>query len=354
MGRTSEQVAVEELVEVIAGLDLGIETRTDPGAALVLLGVAGPTSVRVKQLATTGPADARRVTEEASRIGSDPDALWVLVADQISPGARRILNSAGWGWLDRRGHFRLQGRGIHIDTDVAPLRDDVDARPSRQVLDTVAGIDTAAGLLAFADEAHVTIRAVAELTGRSVGATHQALHGLRDEGLVDRRWRPLHRELFWELSKRWAPKRVPLGGRPRPGDHQRTSQLLLGLDDIAGEEGWALTESIAGNLYGAPAPVRGDDPPDFYVPDQRAVRVARQLYGDAQAYSSRQATIAIAPVRWVCSRRVDPAELGAAPAWSEFGLAHPLFVALDLSIDAGRGAEILGSWSPPAPYRRVW
>ena len=353
MVRTSEQAAVEDLAEVISDLHLGIATRTEVGSDLVLLG-ASLTHVQVKHPATTAPADARRVVEEAQRVQARPDARWVLVADHITPGARRILNEAGWGWLDRRGHFRLHGNGIYIDTDITPLRDEVDARPARQVLDTVAGMDTAAGLLALPDDERLTIRAVAGLTGRSVGATHQALHGLRDEGLVDLRWRPLHQELFWELSKRWAPRRVPLAGRPLPGDHQRTSQLLLGLDDIAGEEGWALTESIAANVYGARAPVRGDDPPDFYVPDQRAVRVARQLYGDAETYTSRRATIAIAPVGWVCKRRVDPTAVGTGPTWSEFGLANPLFVALDLSIDAGRGAEILDAWTPPPPYRRVW
>jgi hypothetical protein len=341
-------------MEVIEGLQIGIQARGEPGVDLVLLGVGPPTYIEIKQLATTGPADARRVVEEGQRSQVITDAQWVLVADHITPGARRILNEAGWGWLDRRGHFRLHGPGIHIDTDVAPLLDAVDARPARQALDTAAGVDTAAGLLALPDDERLTIRAVAELTGRSVGATHHALHGLLAEGLVDRRWRPLHRELFWELSKRWAPKRVPLAGRPHPGDHKRTGQLLLGLDDIAGQEGWALTESLAANLYGASAPVRGDDPPDFYVPDQRAVRVARQLYGDADTYTSRRATIAIAPVGWVCTRRVDPVEVGAGSAWSEFGLANPLFVALDLSIDAGRGAEILDAWTPPPPYRRVW
>lgn len=341
-------------MEVITDLQIGIETRADRAVDLVLLGTASPTYIQVKRLSTTGPADARRVITEAQRVQVHPDALWILVANQITPGARHILNEAGWGWLDRRGHFRLHGHGIHIDTDIKPLLDEVDARPARQVLDTEAGIDTAAGLLALPDDERVTIRAAAEFTGRSVGATHQALHGLRNEGLVDRQWRPLHRELFWEVSNRWTPKRVPLAGRPQPGDHHRTSQLLLGLDDIAGEEGWAVTESIAANLYGAPAPVRGDDPPDFYVPDQRAVRVARQLYGDAATYTSRRATIAIAPVGWVCARRVDPISVGAASTWSEFGLANPLVVALDLSTDAGRGAEILDSWTPPHPYRRVW
>jgi hypothetical protein len=35
-------------------------------------------------------------------------------------------------------------------------------------------------------------------------------------------------------------------------------------------------------------------------------------------------------------------------------LAHPLFVALDLAADPGRGREILDGWTPPADVARVW
>lgn len=43
------------------------------------------------------------------------------------------------------------------------------------------------------------------------------------------------------------------------------------------------------------------------------------------------------------SRRCD--------AWP---VVHPLFVALDLSLDRARGVEILRDWTPPAPFERVW
>ena len=48
---------------------------------------------------------------------------------------------------------------------------------------------------------------------------------------------------------------------------------------------------LAANAYGATAVVRGNHPPDFYVPDERAVRVARQLLGDPTTPDRRAATV---------------------------------------------------------------
>jgi len=40
----------------------------------------------------------------------------LLVADRISIPARDVLSSSGIGWSDRRGHIRLRGRGLLIDS----------------------------------------------------------------------------------------------------------------------------------------------------------------------------------------------------------------------------------------------
>lgn len=52
----------------------------------------------------------------------------------------------------------------------------------------------------------------------------------------------------------------------------------------------------------------------------------------------------------ICSRRVD------ATGWANeiWPLAQPLFVALDLAQDPGRGREILADWTPPEQWHRVW
>jgi hypothetical protein len=127
----------------------------------------------------------------------------------------------------------------------------------------------------------------------------------------------------------------------------------LGFDDIEDAEGWALCDTIAANAYGAAAVVGGAYPPDFYVPSERIVRVARQLYGDA-TYASREATVALPPVAWACQRRVDTTRVESAHPRAEWPAVHPVFVALDLAVDRSRGREILEGWSPQEPFRRVW
>ena len=43
---------------------------------------------------------------------------------------------------------------------------------------------------------------------------------------------------------------------------------------------------------------------------------------------------------------------GAMP--EHWPLANPLFVALDLARDPGRGRQILDGWQPPRPWRKIW
>jgi hypothetical protein len=120
------------------------------------------------------------------------------------------------------------------------------------------------------------------------------------------------------------------------------------LTDIATSTGWALTDTMAAAAYGAPVSARSDHPPDFYVPDQTTRRRALHLLGPAPSHESRAATIRVAPFALICARRIDcPNE-----TWP---LARPLFVALDLAADPGRGREILDGWSPPPEAgQRVW
>jgi len=141
---------------------------------------------------------------------------------------------------------------------------------------------------------------------------------------------------------------------PQPADVARTDQLELGLEDVERTEGWALCDTIAANAYGAFAVVRGDFPPDFYVPSERIVRVARRLYDDAITPASHGATVAVPPVAWACRRRVDSASLGGDRPRTPWPVVHPLFAALDLAVDPSRGREILDGWTPPEPFRRVW
>ena len=318
------------------GDDADLAVRLADGATLL---------VDVKPLVAPSPPEVASLTAR-----HQPAHYPVLVADRLAPASRRELNEAGWGWLDRRGHLRLRTGGLIVDTEVPGVEPSGDR--SRPILETDVGRDVACALLASPDE-RLSVRRTVAITGRSLAAVHAALTRLRDAGLIDGSGKPLTPDLFWEVSPRWRPSRIALGRCPQPADASRTDQLGLGLDDVEDTEGWAVCDTVAANGYGAGAVVAGSYPPDFYVPTERTVRVARQLYGDA-TYENRQATVAIPPVAWACRRRVDTTRLERDHPWAHWPAVHPVFVALDLAVDASRGREILDGWSPPEPFRRVW
>lgn len=348
MKRTKEREATADLAAVLSALPFKLTVRAGARSDLVLVAPDGRrTEVEVKALGSPTPADVHRLARQKP----PADRVPVLVADRIVPRVRSQLSEAGWGWLDRRGHLYISTDGLLVDTDVAPLIER--STRVRPTLDTAVGLDVGVALLTQ-PHTRLSVRQLVAFTGRSLGAVHQALRGLGDEGLVQASGEPLNPELFWEAAARWRPDRIALGDVPGADDRRLVDQLGLATAPGVGATGWALTDTLAANAYGAAAVVRAGYPPDFYVPDERTIRVARLHLGEPVTPERRKATVALPPVGWVCGHRVD---LGAVvsrrrrPAWPA---AHPVVVALDLSTDAGRGREILDAWSPPEQFERVW
>lgn len=351
MERTQEH-AVADLIDSLASLRRPVHARRQDrqGVDLLLTSADGSEiAIEVTALSRVTPEDADRIVRQHH----EANGIRLVVADQVTPAARDLLAGAGWGWLDRRGHLSLAAPAILIDTDVPPILETA-GRPVTPALDTSVGLDVGVALLVSPDRRR-SIRDLVDFTGRSLGAVHRAVNALTSEGLISRSsGLPLATELFWEAAGRWRPRRVALAGRPRALDAERTSQLDLGLEHIESSAGWAVADVAAANVFGALAPLPGDAPPDFYVPDDREVRVARSLYGDATRDVDRLATVAIPPVGWACRRRIDATALGRNHPLLEFGFVHPVVAALDLASDAGRGREILRDWTPPEPFIRVW
>ncbi|MEV4538881.1 helix-turn-helix domain-containing protein [Asanoa sp. NPDC049518] len=315
----------------------------DSGVDLILVNTAGGRiSVRIKRLSlAAGDGLAQRLDKWQ---GQDA-GIRVIVADRVTEQARQVLRAAGWGWLDLRGHLHLAGAGFFVDADVPKLGPlpDQSAPLAGRVSEEVAALM----LLRPAEPA--AVREIARTLGRSASTVSKAISDLRAAGLVDVRRKPAVPDLFWQLADRWKPIRVDLGRSPVLGTAGPVNDALrFGRDDVTGTPGWALTDSVAAAAYGAPIGIRADHPPDFYVPDQTVARRAMQLLGAAQIRESRAATIRVAPFPLVCNRRVEwPGE-----TWP---LAQPLFVALDLASDPGRGHEVLAGWTPPADAGpRVW
>jgi hypothetical protein len=352
MVRTPEQATaggVEAAADVKDALgSLGVDAVAGAGREpdlVVRLADGSTLAFEVKSLVAPSPSEVARLV---TRVRPMRDT--VLVADRLVPASRAALNEAGWGWFDRRGHLRLRAGSLIVDADVPGI--ETSSGRSRPVLETDVGLDVGCALLAYPED-RLSVRRTVDITGRSLAAVHAALTGLRAAGLADGSGKPATPDLFWEVAPRWRPRRIALGGSPQSSDATRTDQLGLGLDEIEDTEGWAACDTVAANAYGASAMVGGAFPPDFYVPTERIVRVARQVYGEA-TYDTRRATVAVPQTAWACRRRVDLAQLGLDLPSAEWPLVHPVFVALDLAVDPSRGREILDNWTPPEPFHRVW
>ena len=328
------------------GLDVR-PTKSSSTFALDIVSRTGAAVVVVINDASLVTADSAAGQLSRWSTNTAGDAVPMIIADRITSDGRKRLNEAGWSWLDLRGHLRLVGDGMFVDTDVPPLSA---PRPARQGLLGNVGIELAA-LLLLDPTSRIGVRAAAATLNRSPSSISEAFAALRAADLVDKDHLPAAQELFWELAERWQPVSEDVSAIPPPGRARDTSVLHLGLDEVESTEGWALSDTVAAAHYGAPVSMRADHPLDFYVPDQSTLRRATQLLGSATSPSTRAGRVRVAPVPLVCTRRVDTAAHGINESWP---LANPLFVALDLAQDPGRGREILDMWIPPEPWHRVW
>lgn len=340
----SEQVR-DEVVEALAAT--GLRARRSDSLHDLALDVDGRTAtLEIKRASVVSPAHVHALPEGA---GPDASAISLLVADRISEAARGLLVERGWSWLDLRGHVYVRAPGLFVHASFPPRGVVPKPRSAGRVWREVC--------FALLREPQATpgVRPLARALGLSPAAVSKTLAELREASLLDREDRPLVPEVFWALSERWEVKRVALQRAPQPQD----PDLELGLDGSqgtpgipTGTRGWALTDTVAAALYGAPVGVGSGWPEDFYVPDPIVLRRAVRELGQSSTWDDRGATAAVAPVRQVCLLRQEPPQ-HSAPG-THWLLADPLAVALDLSRDASRGVEVLRDWTPPSWAARVW
>jgi len=271
----------------------------------------------------------------------------IVVADRISAPARQTLRRAEQNFFDRRGHLRLVLPAIRIDVD---LPNENRSRLSNPVpLAGAVAKELALVCLSEPDHPH-GLRPTAQAIDRSPAAIHEAARGLKAVGLLTDANEAVFPELFWELAAAWHREPVAVARAPWP-DRKLADSLGLGLVDVEETVGWALTDTVAAGAWGAPVVVRGGYPPDFYVPDRGALHRAMAELGEAHDPEKRGATVAVAPVPFVCRSRVSRPPGSVSPV--EWPMASHVVVALDLAQDRARGREILEQWHPEA-VKRVW
>ncbi len=335
-----------EALVVDAFAQLRIDAQLLVGASGGVELVLGPdrvgTPIQMTYRALVTDDVAQRLLGESTSTGG----VLLVVGGRVTGAARKLLTTRRGGYYDLRGRLVLRTDRIVIDAEIEP----VEQRAERtQALSGTAGLEVAAALL-MDPERGTAVRELARELGRSPSTVSDILAALRRDGLIDRSNAVSGSALFWQLADRWRGPLTYLANMPNPGtDNDPLQPLGLNRFDVEHETGWALSDSVAAAAYGAPLAVGSGQIHDFFVPSQSIVRRAVTLLGAAASPAQARCTVRIAPVPVICSRRI---EVDANP--TEWPLAHPLFVALDLAQDLGRGREILDAWTPQGRWVRVW
>lgn len=287
----------------------------------------------------------------------------IIVANQLSAEAKDFLtevnaanDTSSWSWLDRRGELALNhsaATGVVHFTGTAPSHDAVRSRGwglasprSGGPIRGRAGMSYAAALLI--DPNHrPSIREVAASAGMSHGAIGSAAKLLRDSGLIKADGGPEIPDLFEALADVWGPtSTTPLVRAPTKIEVER----MGGNSDDLDQTGWALGGDDAALSWGAPMFV-GNSRPWIWVPTDADARRVIRILGTA-GWDDAEVVLAVAPTQIMCATRLQ-APRGAEPTF--LPTIHPLFLALKLAQDRGRGREILDGWTPDhSEIRRVW
>ena len=338
----SSDEALALVVEAMRAAGIPATPRSnDDGADLDVVIGGIHQSIKIKAMATVTAATWHNRLNNFSSASEGP--IQLIVADRVIGPARDLLRAHGQSWLDLRGHLYLAGPGVLVDVPVPPAPDGPSA--PRNPLNGSVALEIACELLISPDRQRA-VRELARTLNRSPSSISAAMSGLRDARLVTARGEAVIPQLFWETAAVWKPASTELARLSIIDDPAIASALKTGRDDPEGP-GWALTDSLAAAAYGAPTGVRTDYPPDLYVPDAATARRAETLLGVPTSTGVRGATIKIALVPQICTRR-NPPTTGSWP------MAHPLFVALDLAGDPSRGVEIVEAWQPRKGIDRVW
>jgi hypothetical protein len=307
VGRTTRDEQHALAVEELRALDV-VRVVPGPPGSVVLHGRGKRWAAAVHAFDSVGEPLARSLSR------GEPG---VVVANRISGPARALLEREGWSWLDRRFGAHLNDGNRDIEVRFADGRPP--ARRGGTATDAIrgrAGIAYAAAVLC-SPEQPPSLRSVAAAVGMSPQSVANAAARLVDAGLLDAGRQPVVPDLFWALADVWRPTQE------------------VGVAELPSGDGWVLAADRAAAALGAPV-VNLDLRPTLWAPDAVALRRAERRLGRA-AGDDLVATIALAPT---------PLVTATATAGEPWALPHPVFAALDLARDRGRGREILDAWTP--------
>jgi hypothetical protein len=330
------EVAEAELAAVLSELGLQLDWIDGEDARL------GGVAIAVKSA-------ARPTIDVLAKWVSRATVPGVVVADRLGPAQRDLLEQAGWGWLDRSGHLRIQAGTVFVERPIPSLRGPVPTLSDP--LTRPSGL--AIALASLADpHAELTVREIAVAAQVSVGSASETASELQQIGLLDRARRPAVPELFWEVAAKWRVRWFPLARWPRAELEAGVERLLQFGFGTSGP-GWAEVGAIAAQSYGVPVVASGE-PPRLYVPTQRALTWAIRTWGEAHEVSEGAVRVAVPPTGFAVRNRQERPHANSLDGWP---LASPLVVAVTMAADRDpRAREVLQGWNPSVEVGqpRVW
>ncbi len=336
--RIGRQEALEAALSDL--LALASNTRTvhieRAGPNDVEVGISGEQLQRrrVRAYDTVDIGRARALIQEDAAPG-------VVVANRITRGAAQLLSASRWSWMDRRGEAHIDGEGrdrtiLFLDAALAAssASQTFTVGPAGPVRGK-AGLAYAIALL-LDPAAMPSMRSVAREVDMSPQSISDAARHLREAGLVSQTGEPAVPELFWAVASIWRPLQVvAVATVPRWGDGPFT-------DEAGGDAGWVLAGDQAAIALGAPL-FAVEPQPTLWAPDLASFRRGVR-WCEPAGLRPTAAALALPPTLLACTRRTWPDD-------GDFPLPHPLFAALDLAVDPGRGREILSQWTEPEASR---
>jgi hypothetical protein len=168
--------------------DVLVQPAIDGTHALNIVGLPRQPSFRAVWIRRGWPGDVR------VRLERSP-AVTLVVAPELSSGARRLLDERAINWVDETGAARIHGEGLLVHVDRAPTPPD--PRPHEITWSQMAVLAAEATL--SARPAQLTTAWLAEHTGCSIARASRILSGWDREGWTSKqgpaRGRGAHRVL---------------------------------------------------------------------------------------------------------------------------------------------------------------
>ncbi|MGD0453320.1 MAG: type IV toxin-antitoxin system AbiEi family antitoxin [Solirubrobacteraceae bacterium] len=171
-----EKDRMARAVSTVLDADVLVQPTSDGAHLLRVLGLSRQPRFHAVWVRRGWPADVR------ARLDRSP-AVNLVVAPELSSGARRLLDERGVNWLDETGAASLRGEGLLVHVDRAPAAKD--PQPHGASWSQIAGL---AGEATLATRpALITTAWIAEHTGCSIARASRILAGWDEEGWTAKR-----------------------------------------------------------------------------------------------------------------------------------------------------------------------